>query len=157
MFGLPSAATDRVVDYARNTWCECRPWSEFYSTAAISMPPFATLSDRFSTNLHLYRANYQVLATFWLAVFFIGSIPSFLIAIVLFFLLARLCTRRALRNGGKLSHRDTVLAAFAALIIIWITGIAEHALVSLAVSALFIAAHAALHEPSTVETEITTV
>lgn len=157
IIGLPSATTDRVSAYARTTWEECRPWNEFYSTAAISIPPFSILSDRFSTNLHMYRANYQVLAVFWLLIFFVGSIPSFLLAALLFFLLERWCWCQALKNGNKLSHRDTVITGFAALIVVWITGMAEQALLSLGLSSLFIAAHAALHEPATIETEIATV
>ena len=152
-----NAAAERVTSYAQQVWADCRPWSEFYSTAAINLPPFQSLSDRVSTNVHLYRANYQILAAFWLGIFVLVAIPSFLIAIIAFALLDRWAARLAARNGGKLPHRDMVILSLVALAIVWVTGIAQHVLTSLALSSISIVAHAALHEPATIETEIANV
>lgn len=154
---MPFAMKDRMRSYAVSTWADCRPWAEFYSTAAISVPSFAHLSDRVSTNLNLYKSNYQVIAVCWLALLFLFSIPNFLLAILLLVLLDRWTARAATKNGGKLAHKDMVIIGFAFLIIIWVTGIARNVLTSLGLSFLSIIGHASLHEPVVIETEIANV
>lgn len=154
---LAGAAAEHMTSYVRQTWTDCRPWTEFYSTAAINLPPFDSLSERMSTNLHLYRNNYQVVAAVWLGLFVVSAIPSFLLAVAAFFLLDKWAARLAGRNNGKLPHRDMVVLGLVALAIVWLTGIAQHVLSSLALSSVSVLAHAALHEPVTIETEIPNV
>lgn len=153
----PSTTTGRILDYFRHTWNARRPWLEFYSTSALSIPPFPLLSDRFSTNLHLYRANYQVIAAFWLVIAFLGAIQSFVITAMLLFIIERWCLYQSMRNGNVLSNRDLGIAVFSILIVIWLTGFAKHLVVSLAFSSISIAIHAALHDPTRFETEIANV
>lgn len=154
---VTAISTDRFLSYAKQTWQETRPWNQFYSTRAIALPQFSALSDRFSTNLHIYRANYQVIAAFWLAFVLLGSIPSLLLAGGLFLLLERWCTWRANKNNSTLQKHEIFVAAVASLIIIWITDVGTFVVHSLIFSTLSISIHAALHEPEAVETEIATV
>lgn len=156
-FASASAATDHVVSLARKCWADCRPWTEFHSTRTISVPQFAALSDRISSNLHYYRANYFVVAAFWLAFNFLFNIPRFLMAAVLFILLQRWAASRAAKNAGALSHRNMLITAFISLVIIWITDIGSTVIFSLVISAIYTTVHAALHVPDPVETEIATV
>lgn len=152
---VPSSTTaSHVVSYARKTWCECRPWTEFYSTKSLSRPQFAALSDRFATNLHIYRGNYQIIAAFWLLFFLLGTIQTLLLAGILFFCLEKWCSRVASRNDNTLPQKHKVFAIIAALIIIWITGIGRYTVISLFFSSISVAVHAAFHEPDSIETEI---
>lgn len=151
---LSSTTASRAVSYAKKTWHECRPWTEFYSTKALSRPQFAALSDRFATNLHTYRANYQVITAFWLLFFLLGTIHTLLLAGILFFCLEKWCSRVASRNGNTLQQKHKVFAIVAALVIIWVTGIGKYTVISLFFTAISIAVHAAFHEPDYIETEI---
>lgn len=63
----------------------------------------------------------------------------------------------ASRHGNQLQHKHKVIAAFAVLIIIWVTAIGSYTVQSLILSGISIAAHATFHEPDVVETEIATV
>ncbi|CAN8061539.1 unnamed protein product [Agarophyton chilense] len=147
-----SPTADRLVTCGRNTWRDCRPWPEFYSTRALSVPQFAALSERVAKNLHVYRANYTVLVAFWFVLMLLGSIPSVIIAALLFFAVERWAARR---NG--LSPRDKVVVAFLVLLVIWLTDIGRYAITSLLFSCLSVALHATFHETDVVETEIATV
>lgn len=151
------ATTSRVVSYARQTWDECRSWKEFYSTRAVSRPQFDGLSDRFATNLHVYRANYQVIAAFWLVIVLLGSIYTLVLAALGFWLLEMWCTRKASQNGNQLQHKHKVIAAFLALIVIWVTAIGSSTVQSLILTAISVGVHATCHEPDSIETEIATV
>lgn len=153
IIGSPALMKDRALHYSRETWLSCRPWNEFYSVRALSIPPFASLSDRFSTNLQLYKGNYQVVAAFWLIVFFLWSFYHFIIAAAFFFLIGRWCSHRA-RSNGALSHSDMVIAVFAALVVIWVTGFGEELIASLVFSCLSLCGHASLHDPSMFDVEI---
>lgn len=151
------ASTSRFVSYARQTWDECRPWKEFYSTRAVSRPPFNALSDRFATNLHVYRANYQVIAAFWFVIVLLGSVYSLLLAGLGFWMLEMWCTRKASQNGNQLQHKHKVMAVFLALVIIWVTAIGSFTVQSLILTAVSVGVHATFHEPDSIETEIATV
>lgn len=149
--------TERALAYSRHTWSNCRPWTEFYSLRALSLPTFEGLSERFSTNLHLYRANYQVLAAIWLIMSLLSSFSSFLFAAIFLVLVARWCSHQASNNGNVLSHRDMVIASFACLIFVWLTGFARQLVTFVVFSCLSIAIHASVHDPSVFETEIGSV
>lgn len=152
-----SNATERVISYAQTTWRQCRPWKQFYSTRALSIPPFAALSDRVSVNLHVYRANYQVIIATWLVCILLRSIPSFLLAAVIFFAIERYAARRMLKNNNVLPARDKLVIALIVLLVIWLTDIGSFAVSALALSAITVSIHAAFHETDAVETEIATV
>ncbi|KAI0565881.1 PRA1 protein [Gracilaria domingensis] len=147
-----SVTTDRLVNYARNIWRECRPWNEFYSTRALSMPQFAALSERVAKNLHVYRANYMVIVAFYCAIMLLRSIPSVIVAALLYLAVERWSARR---NG--LSPRDKILVAFMVLLVIWLTDIGNYVITSLMLSSISVALHATFHETDVVETEIATV
>lgn len=152
-----SITKDRIVAYSRQTWGNCRPWSEFYSPRGLSIPAFESLSERFSTNLHLYRANYQVLAAIWLVICFLLSFNSFLLATIFLILAARWCSHRASINGNVLPHRDMVIVSFACLIFLWLSGFAKQLVTFVVFSCIYIAIHASIHDSSVFETEIATV
>lgn len=152
-----STITARAQSYAVRTWATCRPWADFYSTSAISLPNFHALSDRMAANLAIYASNYHVVSAFWLALFFLFSIPTFLLALLFFFLLDRWAAKIAAKHGGKLSHKTVVFLVFASLVVVWVTGIAQQVISSLAFSFCSVLAHAALHEPVVIETEIANV
>lgn len=146
----PTQATtpaDHSLAYMRQTWMGARPWAQFYSTRAISLPAFASLSDRVATNLRIFRANYQVVAAVWLCIVMLLCIPSFLLAAALFVMLDRWRAWRTSITGGVLIHRDAIIGVFAALVVVWVSGIGGHVVVSLAFSAISVIVHAALHEP----------
>lgn len=155
--GVVVIPSDAVLAYVKATWADCRPWTEFYSTRDLSVPQFAAVSERVSSNVHVFRANYQVLAAAWLAVSVLFCIPSFLVASLCFFLMERWASRRASRNSGSLAHKDRILLAFTTLLVIWITGIGAVIVISLSLTAFTVTLHTALHTPDVEETEIATV
>lgn len=148
---------DRLITYVRTTWQDCRPWSEFYSTRLISLPTFAALSDRFSMNVHVYRANYQVVASFWLLCVLLRSILSFIAAAILFLCLESWAFRKAAKNSNFLLPADKVVILFAALLIIWMTDIGSYTVTSIFISAVSISIHAIVHQPGAVDTDVATV
>lgn len=148
---------ERVASYAQQTWQECRQWKEFFSTRALSVPQFVALSDRLSTNLYHYRANYQVIIAFWLSIILLTTLTDFLLTCILFFILERYCSRQANKNGGQLQNRDILITVFVSLFIIWITGIGIHIAIALCLSTISVGIHATFHTPDFIETEIATV
>lgn len=155
--GGVAAHTNRVLGYARQTWDERRPWREFYSTRTLSVPRFADLSDRFAANLHVYRANYQIIAAAWLVLLLLGSLQSLLLGALGFFGIERITARKAEKNGGVLPHKFKVIAAFGGLGVVWLSGLGDYVVRWAVATALTVSAHASFHEPQTDETEIATV
>lgn len=55
-----------------------RPWSAFFSPAALTLPTLSELRLRLSTNVETYFYNYFLLALAFTAVFALGHLPSVL-------------------------------------------------------------------------------
>lgn len=147
---------DLALDFLKATWADCRPWDEFYSTRAFSVPSFASLSDRVIANVNNFKPNYIIIAVVWLSVAVLSGIPTFLITGLLFFGLERWATRKANKNGGALTQRDRVVIGVIALIIVWLTGVVGYVIASLFFTGLSIGVHAVFHEEP-VATEISAV
>lgn len=150
---IESSSAFRFVSYARQTWAERRPWSEFYSTRALSRPQFADLSERFGTNLHIYRANYQIIAAFWLFVLLLGHMFTLVMTAVLSLILERGSTFLAAKHGGSLPPKFKIIVAILVLLIIWVTDIGKFVIWSLSLTGVSVALHATFHVPQ-IETEI---
>lgn len=140
---------DLLVNFAKATWADCKPWSEFYSTRAIAVPKFANASDRVLSNLSTFRANYMVVAALWLCLAMLTGIPKFLITMLLFVILEKWASRRAQKNGGVLSERDRVIIGATALLIVWMTHIVRDILISLCLTAISVGLHTLLHTEET--------
>ena len=139
----------------RVTYADARPWAEFYSTRNLSLPPFSSLSDRVSANLHVYRANYLIIAAFWLCVVVLGAIPQFLILAAVVFGGVRWGAR--LQQKGGVKPRHYFVGALVVLITVWLTNVGNSIVLALGLSAVAVGVHAALHVPQEIETEIATV
>lgn len=142
-----------AVAFAQRTWDGCRSWQDFFSTRAISFPSFSSLSDRIGSNLTFFRENYLVVAAGWVGVSVLSSIPSVLIAGGFGFLLSKMATRRAAKNGGTLTDRDRIKIGVLSLLTIWVSGIYHVMSGALFWAGVSVGLHSALHREETVVVE----
>lgn len=140
------APVDMVVERARASVRDARPWREFFDARQISIPNFADITDRVEKNLRAFRGNYEITAACWFAVGVVLMFGEFLIAGLLLLLVER-WVRSKLRADNTLdnSHKAVVLGLV--LFIIWITGVGEALVGYLFCAVLSVSAHAILHNP----------